>query len=86
MTAVNAIKELLTKFDLFSVSQFLRFKKDADAKTFTGGIISFAIILFLIITFANMILETFNKVIITSSSYQSHPQTPSSIHFSTESN
>ena len=59
-------KNLLKKCDLFASMQFLRFKSDAETKTLTGGLISIAVVGFLIGQFSTMIIDTFSKVLITS--------------------
>lgn len=67
MSKILAVgKELIKKSDLFASMQFLRFKSDAETKTLTGGIISLSVIIFLMTQFADMILDTLGKVVITS--------------------
>ena len=64
--ALYVAKTFLKKCDLFASMQFLRFKSDAETKTFTGGLISLSIVIFLATQFTTMILDTFGKVRITS--------------------
>ena len=80
------IRRLAKKLDLFSSIQLLRFQGDAETKTLTGGIISLAIFIYLAITFFNMIVDTFHKVVITSISDTTRADTPSSLYISTENN
>ena len=80
------IRRLAKKLDLFSSIQLLRFQGDAETKTLTGGIISLAIFIYLAITFFNMIVDTFHKVVITSISDTTQADTPSSLYMSTENN
>jgi TRAP-type mannitol/chloroaromatic compound transport system permease small subunit len=64
MSFIAIGKTMLRKMDLFASMQFLRFKHDAETKTMTGGLISFAIMVVLAVTFSSMIIDTFNKVLI----------------------
>ena len=54
--------------DMFAASQFLRYKGEAESKTLTGGIISLGIVIYLIATFYSMIVDTFNKILISAAS------------------
>jgi hypothetical protein len=66
MIVFKVLKRIIGKMDLFSSIQLLRFDGDAETKTFTGGIFSLAIIIYLLSTFSTMVFDTFNKLIITS--------------------
>jgi len=68
MQVINTLKGTVQKLDLFSTSQFLRFKGDAESKTFTGGVVSLAIVIYLIATFSTMIIDTFDKILISAAS------------------
>ena len=61
----KVLKRIIGKMDLFSSMQLLRFDGDAETKTFTGGIFSLAIMIYLLATFSTMVFDTFNKLIIT---------------------
>jgi hypothetical protein len=74
---------LTKKLDLFSSIQLLRFQGDAETKTLTGGLLSLAIFLYLGITFSNMIIDTFHKVVITSIADTTQADTPSDLFLST---
>jgi len=80
------IRRLAKKLDLFSSIQLLRFQGDAETKTLTGGIISLAIFIYLSVTFFNMIIDTFHKVVITSITDTTQADTPSSLYISTQNN
>jgi len=67
MLILKFIKRVIGKMDLFSSMQLLRFDGDAETKTFTGGLFSLAVIIYLVSTFSSMIFDTFDKLIITSS-------------------
>lgn len=73
---IKIMKKVISKMDLFSSIQLLRFDGDADTKTFTGGIISFALVVYLISTFSTMVLNTFNKLIITAYQDTTQPHEP----------
>jgi hypothetical protein len=64
MVCLKILKRIVGKMDLFSSIQLLRFDGDAETKTFTGGIFSLGIMIYLIATFSSMVFDTFNKVII----------------------
>lgn len=72
MGLVKVLKEGIVKLDLFATSQFLRFRGDADSKTFTGGLVSGAVLLFLVITFWSMVINTIDKVLISSVTQFNH--------------
>ena len=80
------IRKTINKLDLFSSMQLLRFDGDAETKTFTGGIISLGLIVYLISTFSSMILDTFDKILIQSSSDTSQDDEPKPIYLLTTDN
>ena len=53
--------------DFFYSTQLLRFQKEGEYRTFTGGLLSIGIIVAIIVGFANMIMDTLNKGTITTS-------------------
>jgi len=83
MLVLKILKRIIGKMDLFSSIQLLRFDGDAETKTFTGGIFSLAIIIYLISTFSNMVIDTFNKLIITSTSDNKQDDEPEPIYLLT---
>lgn len=58
-------KELLKFCDLFSTSQFLRYKNDEDYKTASGGICSLIVVTIFMIMFMNTAMQTIDKSNIT---------------------
>jgi hypothetical protein len=50
--------------DFFNSFQMLRFEKETEYRTFTGGLISVGIIITIIIAFASMIIDTVNRTTI----------------------
>lgn len=83
MLIFKVLKRLVNKLDLFSSIQLLRFDGDAETKTLTGGIFSLAIVLYIMSTFSSMILDTFNKIIITSTSSTDQDDEPAPIYLQT---
>ena len=49
---------MIEKVDFFNSSQFMRYKKENDYRTFTGGFISLGIIVVIFLSLANMIIDT----------------------------
>jgi hypothetical protein len=68
MFELKILKRIIGKMDLFSSIQLLRFDGDAETKTLTGGVFSLAIIIYLTATFSSIVFDTFDKLIITSTS------------------
>ena len=52
---------------MFYSSEMLRYNKDSQYQTFTGGIVSIAVVLVVVAGFFNMISETVNRTAISSS-------------------
>ena len=61
MKCKRSCAELIKFFDLFSLSQFLRYKEDEDFKTVSGGIISILVVIIFSILFAGNAISTVNK-------------------------
>ena len=53
--------------DFFYTAELLRYREEPEYRTLFGGILSLSIILLLLATFYNKVLNTFQKVIINSS-------------------
>ena len=83
MFVLKVLKRIIGKMDLFSSIQLLRFDGDAETKTLTGGIFSLAVIVYLISTFSSMVLDTFNKLIITSTFNNQQDNEPDPIYLVT---
>jgi len=80
MLIFKVLKRLVNKLDLFSSIQLLRFDGDSETKTFTGGIFSLAIVIYIMSTFSSMILDTFNKIVISSTSRTDQDGEPAPIY------
>ena len=52
------LSRMIEKVDFFNSSQLLRYKKENDYRTFTGGFISLGIIVVISLGFSNMIIDT----------------------------
>ena len=67
MKLLHNFKKAIYKLDFFYTAEVLRFKDEPEYKTLFGGIMSISIILLLLIAFYNKVIDTFGKIIITSS-------------------
>lgn len=72
------IKKGIRFTDLFYTSELLRFNDEMEYRTLTGGLISLAIIIAVVIGFANMIIGTLNLSSITFIQTTSQETDPSS--------
>ena len=61
MTCKGCLSEFIKIFDLFSLSQFLRYRQDEDYKTVSGGLTSIFIVAIFVILFAGNAFSTVNK-------------------------
>ena len=86
MIFFKTVKKLIIKVDLFSSIQLLRFEGEAQTKTFTGGVISFAIIVYMMTTLTSMISDTFNKLVITSNQDTTQAKQPTPLFLQTTDN
>ena len=66
MRLLSNSKKFIYKMDFFYTAEVLRFKEEPEYKTLFGGIMSIAIIILLLVTFYNKVIDTFGKIIITS--------------------
>lgn len=64
MAISSWLRDLLCTFDLFSTSQFLRYRKDDAYQTVSGGLTSLLVIAIFCVLFANTALDTINRSII----------------------
>ena len=73
----------ISKADFFNSTQLLRYDKQNDYRTLTGGFISLAIVAIIIVGFANMIMDTFTRknLLYQAESYESANSAP--VHFTT---
>jgi len=65
MRILKNIFSLVKVCDFFKSSDLLRYDRDNEYKTITGGIFSIGIIITIIIGFASMIIDTLNRSSIT---------------------
>ena len=65
MKCQTYLVEFIKLFDLFSLTQFLRYNQDEDYKTFSGGVTSILVVAIFIGLFANNAISTVNKTAIT---------------------
>lgn len=61
---MEKVKEIIKMGDFFNSFQMLRYNRETQYRTFTGGLISMGIIITIIIAFASMILNTINRTTI----------------------
>lgn len=86
MFILKLLKRVVGKMDLFSSIQLLRFDGDAETKTLTGGVFSLAVVIYLISTFSSMVFDTFNKLIIASTSDTIQSNEPEPVYLLTTDN
>ena len=83
MKIFKAIKGFIHKSDFFYTTELLRYKGDPEYRTLFGGILSLLIFVGLIVTFYNKLIETVNKVNITSVSSNINAADPIPFNIST---
>lgn len=83
MKLKSCCKELFRSLDLFSVTQFLRYKQDESFKTVSGGVTSLIILIIFIVLFGNKAIQTINRSIInwTSTTENLYEPTPYVLNF-----
>ena len=64
MKCKSFLSEWTKTFDLFSLSQFLRYKQDNDYKTVSGGLISLLVVAIFCFLFSSNAIATVNKTAI----------------------
>jgi hypothetical protein len=64
MGFLSKVGGLVKKIDFFYSTEMLRYDKDEDFKTLTGGFISVGIIIAILVGFASMIINTLNQTTI----------------------
>lgn len=65
MKFIEAFKKIVQAGDFFHSAQLLRYQTENQYRTTTGGIISIAIIVVILVGFARMIIDTVNLSTIT---------------------
>lgn len=82
----SGVKSFLYKVDLLDSGSLLRVKGEPEFKTLLGGFLSITMILVLVAAFYNKIIDTFDKVIIFSSSSTDNADDPLPFTISTIDN
>lgn len=67
MKVLRMLKNTIEMGDFFYSTQMLRFQKEGEYRTLTGGILSIGIIITIVIGFTSMIGQTLNKSSFTTS-------------------
>ena len=70
------LKEAIFKLDFFVTAEVLRVNSEPDYKTLVGGITSITIIIVLLATFYNKIIDTLDKIVINSAFDSIHYDDP----------
>ena len=63
----RGLRTVVYKLDFFYTAEVLRYREEPQSRTIFGGLLSITIIIILLTTFYSKVLNTFQKVIITSS-------------------
>lgn len=66
--AIKITKQAVTKFDLFANAKLLRHSEEPEYKSFTGGILSLAVLIAIVIVFSSTVTDTLNMTNISSTS------------------
>ena len=77
MVCLGSCTKVFRNFDFFQTSKLLRYNKDAEYKSVTGGITSITVVIILCILFFNMGLRTIRKETVTSSTSTTNEIDPS---------
>ena len=83
MKLFRGFKNFIYKSDFFYTTELLRYKKEPEYRTLFGGVLSLIIIIALIATFYNKLIDTLDKVIITSVSNNLNAADPDPYDIST---
>ncbi len=65
---LRPLQSMLRMCDLFAVSQFIKYKGEADYSTATGGFVSITILIIFAVLFTNIAIKTVDREIINWSS------------------
>lgn len=74
---MEKLKKVVKMSDFFNSFQMLRYEQEAQYRTVTGGIMSIAVIITIIIAFASMISDTLNRITINFSHRSERKSEPS---------
>lgn len=83
MKMIHGLKQIIYKADLLCSNNLLRIKGEPEHQTLLGGFISISLMIVLAAVFYNKIIDTFNRVIITSSYSATNADDPSGFNFTT---
>lgn len=75
---VRKLQHGVARLDLFSTTELLRFRKDPEFKTFTGGCCSLGLLLGFLLLFTQTVLATFRNEIVYSQTALEEQSDPSS--------
>lgn len=76
---VGGFQYVIKKFDLFPTTQFIKFNKESEYTTLTGGVISILLIVIIILLFYSRGLQTLDRTIINSSTSSQMDTDPPSL-------
>lgn len=76
MGILKSFRDIVYKVDLLDSGSLLRVKGEPEHKTFLGGILSISVMVLLLSAFYNRIIDTLDKVLITSASSSSNANDP----------
>lgn len=79
----RSLKNFVYKADFFYTTELLRYKEEPEYRTLLGGILSLGIIVALIATFYNKVVDTLNKVVITATGANTNAADPLPFNIST---
>lgn len=83
MGLLSGLKEIIYKADLLDSGSLLRVKGEPEHKTLLGGILSISVMIVLVAAFYNKIIDTLDKVLITSSSSTTNSNDPLAYNITT---
>ena len=76
---MKGLFELIREMDVFAHNQFLRYRREDNYRTLTGGLASIFIIAFFIGIFMSLLISTFNHSVINSNVTRSYEINPTSM-------
>lgn len=80
MRLLSFFRSAIRESDFFSSSEMLRFHGDLEYRTLTGGVLSIAILITVIIGFASMILDTISLSSITTQKIVNQASSPTALN------
>jgi hypothetical protein len=85
MKLLRSIKGFFYKCDFFYTAELLRYKTEPEYRTVFGGVLSVFLIIGLIVLFYNKLIDTLEKIIITSDLNHINAADPAPYNISTYS-